>query len=183
MLYCLPFFCFRKWIFFISVIWGFLLLEVQRHYTYSKENKEISRKNIYFYFLLSHIIVIWAQSDFNEMKNYAYFCGFFFFLLLWEVNIKIDGKIKKFLESRSIQFLGKISFQIYGLHFLIIRSLGAFLINMRYSNNIYGWVFVYCISFLTTIVLSVILNKMNLHIQNSISNQILKVVEKQSFSE
>lgn len=46
-----------------------------------------------------------------------------------------NGIIGRFLMSKPIRKLGAISFQIYGLHYAIICSLGCFLVNKGTYRN------------------------------------------------
>jgi len=116
---------------------GLLIADLVKNYVCLKP---IKFQNIYFYVLLVLFIFIssypgYVDKKFIEGTIYSflpYDIGFMggypmFSALLIFVLVISNDKLKNHLNHPALQFLGKISYGVYVMHFLVLGSLSAWL--------------------------------------------------------
>jgi peptidoglycan/LPS O-acetylase OafA/YrhL len=104
-----------------------------------------------YFELIIPIIVIWSmylinlESEFNKIHRIVTI-NFVFFVSIG-ILLKTNGFISKFLEERSIQYLGKISYSIYLNHLIIITIFSRSIFSlMKIDQTITSQLLVFIIS-------------------------------------
>lgn len=167
--------------YYYSTIMG-AILYISYHYLCGRQNERKKKKQSKYWLwatlIVFWLIVLWSYSSFNLKINYTYFCGIGWMMLMIWLLFNKNSVVEQFLMSRPISKLGKISFQIYGLHYLVMCSFGCFLINRFHANNniLYGMITYFMVVGLT-IVLAYIMNWIDSLIQHHIVDKIFYYVE------
>lgn len=140
---------------FVSFSLGYLLFKVSRF--------KIAFKNWMEYLIpIALILVMYIIHD--NTFGLAHFNGnitinvIFFLSIL--ILLNTDGRITKILDSRFIQFLGKISYSVYLNHLLIITVLPRFFFKIgRIEQNTYSEVGVLIFSCVIILIYSALTYK------------------------
>lgn len=167
--------------YYYSTLAGVILYEIFSYLGLKMKEewrKKYSKYWSYATFIIFWVIAMWAIMPINQKVNYADLCGIAWAMLMFSLFFDQKSIMCRFLESRPLKMLGKLSFQIYGLHWGIICSVGCFLINRGYSNHIGGGFMVYLIVAAITIVLAYALWQINSVIQHSLIDRIFAYLEK-----
>lgn len=167
--------------YFYSTLAGVILYEIFCYIGLKVKDewgKRYSKYWVYATFIIFWAIVVWAIMPMNQKVNYADFCGIAWGMLMVSLFFDQNSIMCKFLESRPLKMLGKLSFQIYGLHWGVICSAGCFLINRGYGIRIGGGIMVYLIVVAVTIVLAYAIWRINNAIQHSLTDRIFAYLEK-----
>lgn len=167
----------------ISTLIGLTFYEILN---YVRSKKIVLKKKYKIYLgivtgAIFWLIVLWGQLPINSRVNYAYFCGVAWVMFMTYI-FSSKGIVRKFLESKPINMLGKMSFQIYGVHYAIISSLGCLFVNQNSGINILlDGITIYLSVVGLTIGLAYVIWKINNVIQKNLVNGMFKYMEKEYY--
>lgn len=160
--------------YYYSTLAGIILYETLGYISLRKMHRRKKYSKYWFCvtLMIFWMIVMWAVMPMNQKVNYANLCGIAWALLMAYLFFDQNSIMCKFLESSPLKILGKLSFQIYGLHWGIICSIGCFLVNRGYDIQIGGGIMIYLIVVAVTIILAYAIWQINDVIQRNLIDRM-----------
>lgn len=160
--------------YYYSTIAGIILCEFIRFIALKKWNE----KKWHCWWIIGtltvfELVVLWNGLSIGKEINYSVFCGIAWAMIMAYVFFRKNGMLCKILESKPVGMMGKLSFQIYGLHWTLISSVGAFLISRDcLGHGFWYGLTVYLVVVILTFILAYALWWVNNVIQRNIVDKI-----------
>lgn len=86
--------------------------------------------------------------------------------------------MRRFLESKPFTFLGGLSFPIYGLHWLVMSSVGCYLVNHMPPGNSFSMILIYLCCLGITVLLAMVAGKINRMVQTGLVDPLFDSIER-----
>ena len=140
--------------YYYSLLCGVILYLIMR-YIEDKQirvNAKIGRVILIIGLFFTYMVIFWAVSPFEHWADYTCFSGIGFSLIMLGLYYDKTNFITRFSEKKIVSCLGSISYSIYGIHYIVISTIGCMLINTFDKKlSIIEMLFVYAVVLIATI--------------------------------